>query len=138
VHKPRSGRRSLEHDGRVIQVVEETGPVRDILVRAGDDALVRADITGQHRDRVVRDRHHPADQAGFGRLRKIRVAVGHVDQRPAPQIGRTSNRLHVGRGHGGATRRAGNLGGGCGDRDLLCQSLTGQHQKGRADAEQTD
>jgi len=137
VHKPKSVAkvRHLENNWRVIKVVEEAGPVRDILVRAGDDALVRADITGQHRDRVVRDRHHPTDQAGFGRLRKIRVAVGHVDQRVAPHIGRTSNRLDVGRGHGGAARRAGNLGGGCGNGDLLRQSPTREHQEGRPGAE---
>ena len=87
--------RHLENDGLVIQVVKEADPVHDILVGADDEVLVRGRVIGQHRDRVVRDRHHPAEQAGFGRLRKSRVAVGIVDERPAPHISHARDRLHV-------------------------------------------
>ena len=127
--------RHLKDDGLFVQRVE-AGAIHDVLVRAGDEGLVRADVPGQHRVPVECDRHHAAQQAGFGRLGEGCGAVGHVDQRPAPQVGHASHRLHVGRGHRRARWRTGNFGGGCGDRNLLRPSLSRQHQEGGSRSEQ--
>jgi hypothetical protein len=127
--------RHLENDGLVIQVVEEAEPVHDILVRAGDKALVRANVIGQHRERVVRDRQHPAHQAGFGCLGKSLVPVRVVDEGPTPQVGDAPNRLHIHLRHGRAGRRARDLGGGSRNRDLLRLRASRQHQEGRCGGE---
>ena len=126
--------RNLKDDGFFVQR-HVASAIHDILIRAGDEMLIRADITGQHGVAVECDRHHTAQQAGFGRFGERLGPIDTIDQRPAPQVGHASHRLHVGRGNGGAARRTGNLGGCCGDRDLLRLSLTRQHQEGRPGAE---
>ena len=59
--------RHLKDDGFLVQR-HEAGAIHDILVRACDESLVRADVAGQHRVPVKCDRHDAAQQAGFGRF----------------------------------------------------------------------
>jgi len=118
-------------DDRLLVQPEESATIHDILIRAGDESLFRASIAGEHRDRVPGQWQHAAQQAGFGRLGEGRTPIGHIDQRPAPQVSNAPYRLHVSLGHGRAGRRTGDFGGGRGSRDLLCLRAS-HHRKGEA------
>jgi hypothetical protein len=67
----------LENDGFVVQVVEVTAAIHDVLIGAGDETLFHAGVSSQHRECVMRHEHHAAEQAGSGAFENMawRLAV---------------------------------------------------------------
>ena len=88
------------HHHRLAAKIENAEAIDEILRRAGDVALLGADIVVQHGKAIDR-RHgsHAADQHGL-RLDALErgITVEHVHQRPGPEIGEAADLAHeVGR-----------------------------------------
>lgn len=91
--------RDLEHR-RTGFGVEDTEAVDDVLIGAGDDALLRVGVVAQHGERSGRPRgNDPAEQARLGQLLHDGAPIVHVGQRPPPQVRHPSDRAGVLRCH---------------------------------------